>query len=370
MSLSPTAAAGRLQSLDLMRGLIMVLLALEAAELYTHLLAITAPNSWTNSLMLQFFHNDWEGLHFWDLVQPAFMLMAGVAMAYSLTAQTRKGIAWSAQFRKILRRCGWLLFWGIAKRIAFPDWLHLQRLDVTDILTQLAFTTLIAFLLFRLSPRRLLIVCAGILVLTETLYRSFHLPGYIEGYTAGMNFGSYLDHLMLGQTSNIYVFINWLPTAVHTLLGVVLGKWLIQHSTVIPRFLITAAVCLTTGYALSISGITPLIKPIATSSFVLVSAGYVVLLLTALHYIVDCRGASRGIFLFQVVGMNSIFIYLFFDIVGRRWFNSYAIQLLSPLHFNMGLPEPLFLIVTSLGIFAVEWGICYFLYRKNIFFKL
>lgn len=370
MSNSSSPAAGRLQSLDLMRGLIMVLLALEAAELYTHLLATTAPESWTNSLMLQFFHNDWEGLHFWDLVQPAFMLMAGVAMAYSLTAQTRKGIAWIDQFRKILRRCGWLLFWGIAKRIAFPDWLHLDRLDVTDILTQLAFTTLIAFLLFRLSPRRLLVICVGILVFTEGLYRSFHLSGYIEGYTMGINFGSYLDYLMLGQMGNKYVFINWLPTAVHTLLGVILGKWLIHRTQVLPRFLLTAAFCLLIGYALALSGFTPLIKPIATSSFVLVSAGYVILLLAALHYIVDQRGMSRGIFFFQVVGMNSIFIYLFFDIVGRSWFNTYATQVLSPLHYNLGLPEPLFLIVTSLGIFAAEWGLCYFLYRKNIFFKL
>lgn len=125
----------------------------------------------------------------------------------------------------------------------------------------------------------------------------------------GVNFGSYLDYWLLGQSGNVYVFINWLPTAVHTLLA-------------------------------------------------------------ALHYLVDQRGLSRGIFFFQVVGMNSILIYLFFDIVGRRWFNTYATQLLSPLHDNFGLPVPLFLIVTSLGIFAAEWGLCYFLYRKNIFFKL
>ena len=213
-------------------------------------------------------------------------------------------------------------------------------------------------------------VCTGILTLTEVLYRSFYLPGYIEGYTMGVNFGSYLDYWLLGQSGNVYVFINWLPTAVHPLLGVVLGKWLMDRAQVLPRFLLTAGICLLFGYSLALSGFTPLIKPIATSSFVLVSAGYVILLLAALHYLVDQRGLSRGIFFFQVVGMNSILIYLFFDIVGRRWFNTYATQLLSPLHDNFGLPVPLFLIVTSLGIFAAEWGLCYFLYRKNIFFKL
>ncbi|MDD7303201.1 MAG: hypothetical protein PUG76_01470 [Prevotellaceae bacterium] len=370
MNTSPSTNTGRLQSLDLMRGLIMVLLAFEAAELYTHLLNITTPGTWGHSLMRQFFHNDWEGLHFWDLVQPAFMLMAGVAMAYSLTAQTRKGVPWNCRLRKILRRCAWLLFWGIVKRIAFPDWLHLQSLDVTDILTQLAFTTLIAFLLFRLSARRLLLACAAILALTETLYRSFHIPGEIEGYTMGMNAGSYIDHLLLGQTGNKYVFINWLPTAVHTLLGVVLGKWLLQGRQVLTRMTLTAAVCLTTGYALSLSGLTPVIKPIATTSFVLQSAGYVILLLAALHYMIDRRGVKRGIFFFRVVGMNSIFIYLFFDIVGRGWFNAYVSQLLSPLQYLFQGTESLYPPAASLAVFAAEWGICFFLYRKNIFFKL
>ena len=56
--------------------------------------------------------------------------------------------------------------------------------------------------------------------------------------------------------------------------------------------------------------------------------------------------------------MNSIFIYLFFEIVGDRWFNGYVSAITGP-----G-------ILTSLVIFACEWGLCYFLYKKKIFFKL
>jgi hypothetical protein len=33
------------------------------------------------------------------------------------------------------------------------------------------------------------------------------------------------------------------------------------------------------------------------------------------------------------------------------------------------LPEGFMMIATSLCIFALEWGMCYFLYKKKIFFR-
>jgi hypothetical protein len=68
--------------------------------------------------------------------------------------------------------------------------------------------------------------------------------------------------------------------------------------------------------------------------------------------------------------MNSIFIYLFFEIVGSRWFNGYVSALSGGLLGMSGLPELLVSIVSCLVIFSLEWGICYFLYRKKIFFRI
>jgi len=73
---------GRLLSLDFLRGFIMVLLAIESTGLYEYLNDHTAGQPF-NHFIIQFTHYPWHGLHFWDLVQPAFMFMAGVAMAYS-----------------------------------------------------------------------------------------------------------------------------------------------------------------------------------------------------------------------------------------------------------------------------------------------
>src|SRR5690349_1180648 len=140
-----TQLQDRLLSLDFLRGLIMVLLALEAAGLYEHLYEHTE-----SVVFLQFFHHPWNGLRFWDLIQPGFMFIAGTAMAFSLHKQQQQGMAWRESFVKMLKRCGWLFFWGVldyavrSKGLSFELW---------DVLTQLSFTMLVAFLIFNWSIR-------------------------------------------------------------------------------------------------------------------------------------------------------------------------------------------------------------------------
>src|ERR1044072_5960454 len=114
MNTEPSIAPSykRLMSLDFMRGLIMVLLALESSGLYEHL-EEAGKGTFLDGYMTQFNHHPWHGLHFWDVVQPAFMFMAGTAMAYSLFKQEQQGVLWKQSFKKILKRCGWLFFWGV-----------------------------------------------------------------------------------------------------------------------------------------------------------------------------------------------------------------------------------------------------------------
>lgn len=362
--------AKRLLSLDFMRGLIMVLLALESTELYAYLQHLCNKDTFAASLMNQFFHNNWRGLHFWDLIQPAFMFMAGIAMTYSLTRQKEQGVSWNDRFLKILKRSALLLFWGILKRISSPDWLALNALDLTDILTQLAFTTIIAFLLFDFKIKYQVLTAIGILLLTEFLYRFWYIPGYVEGYTDGHNIGSYIDFLLFQQKGNHYVFINWLPTAVHTLAGVIVGKLFMQNKQPLSWLLPAGLILVLTGYALDVFEVTFIIKPIATSAFVLASLGFCCWMVALCYWWIDLRKHQKGLLFFQVFGMNSIFIYLFFDIVGRYWFNGYVIMLLTPIQPLLGIPHNWFLVVAALATFSVEWGICYFLYRNKIFFKL
>lgn len=367
---SPEINIKRLLSLDFMRGLIMFLLALEACEFYRHLYAVTSDESLGKAVVSQFFHVGWHGLHFWDLVQPAFMFMAGIAMAYSLTSQIKKGVSWNQRLAKLLKRSGWLLIWGIVKRIHNPEWLTWEALDVTDILTQLAFTSIIAFFLFDLKGKYQFAACLGLLLLTELFYRFWSVPGFDQPFTQGQNFGNWVDWILFNQPSNTYVFINWLPTAVHTIAGLMVGKLFLQHPRPIRLLGIAGFLLLIAGYGLDGLHVTPIIKPIASSSFIMASLGYCLWIVLGLYWWIDVRKHRKGLLFFQVLGMNSIFIYLFFDIVGKNWLNDYVYMLVHPLFATIGLREMTIAVCSSICVLALEWAICYFLYRKKIFFKL
>jgi len=77
------ASSGRLESLDILRGLDLFLLVFFQPvfmALASRLdLPLLAP------VVEQFTHVHWEGFAMWDLVMPLFMFMAGVSMPFSLS---------------------------------------------------------------------------------------------------------------------------------------------------------------------------------------------------------------------------------------------------------------------------------------------
>ncbi len=358
----------RLLSLDFMRGFIMVLLALESTGLYEHLFEVTKGNG-LNGFFIQFFHHPWNGLRFWDLIQPGFMFMAGTAMAYSLHKQQQQGMPWGDSFRKILKRCFWLFFWGVLDYAVRPNGLSFE---LWDVLTQLSFTTLVAFLIFRWISTAQILFCLFLLLLTEALYRFTNIPGFDLPFTDQHNFGNYMDLILMNKINHDgWVAINCIPTAVHTIAGALTGKLLLSGRHNKLRYMILwGFICLAVGYGLDFAGITPVIKRIATSSFTLASLGWCLLGLAFCYWWIDILNHKNYLKLFTIVGMNSLFIYLFFEIVGSRWSNNYISAITNGLMQMTNIPEIVRLIITSLCIFAVEWGLCYFLYKKKIFFKL
>src|SRR5262245_5456864 len=75
----------RLTSLDAYRGFIMLLMASDGFGFKQ--VARKFPDSPTwQFLGHQFSHVEWLGCTIWDLIQPSFMFMVGVAMAYSYAA--------------------------------------------------------------------------------------------------------------------------------------------------------------------------------------------------------------------------------------------------------------------------------------------
>ena len=356
----------RLLSLDFLRGFIMVLLALESAGLY-HVLDDHSKETIFNAPIQQFFHHPWNGLRFWDLVQPGFMFMAGTAMAYSLDKQFKNGVSWKDAFVKVLKRSWWLFFWGVLDYAVKKD--GSLAFELWDVLTQLSFTTLVAFLVFQWSYRAQILFSIGILLLTEILYRYTNIPGFDQPFTNQQNFGNYVDLILMNKINGGgWVAINCLPTAVHTIAGAMVGKILLNKQPL--KWIIGASLAtLFIGYGLDVIGLTPIVKRIATSSFTLASLGWCLLALAFVYWWIDVKLHRKFLSFFLIVGMNSLFIYIFFEIVGKKFFNAYVMALGTGLLSLASAPEGFIQLFNALAIFGLEWGMCYFLYKKKIFFR-
>lgn len=357
----------RLLSLDVMRGLIMILLAGESCALYHSIENATGGNWFVD----QFFHHPWHGLRFWDLVQPAFMLMAGSAMYISWHFKALNGLSWADNFKHILKRCLGLFVCGIALHCVYSGRLVWE---LWNVLTQLAVTTLIAYLIINRSFTWQLVFSLLLLALTEALYRYANVAGFDLPFTEHQNFGAYIDTLLMGKiNSDGWVAINFIPTAAHTIWGVLAGKLLVSASTPSDKLkllVIAGLIALTAGYSLDFFAVTPIIKRISTSSFVLTSGGWVLLVLAFLYWINDVRHYKQYAWVFTVVGMNAIFIYLFFETIGVQWFNGIVKIFIGGGLGAIGAGDGFIEIISALITLAMEWYLCFWLYRKNIFFKL
>ena len=373
--LSPNGNAGKMQqqrllSLDVMRGLIMILLAAESSLLYESLNNFL-PNGFTNSIIRQFFHHPWHGLHFWDLVQPAFMMMAGAALYISFYTKQKKGISWQQNFKHITIRCLKLFICGTALHCVYAGkivW------ELWNVLTQLSITTLIAYLIIRKSVTFQIIVSVLLLLLTEFLYRLVLMPGYDQPFTEYKNFGAWMDIVLMGKiNTDGWVAINFIPTAAHTIWGVLAGRLLIQpveEFKKIKILLVASSIALLIGYGLDMLNVTPIIKRISTSAFTLVSGGWVIMMMTFLYWLTDIKGYKKYAWVFVVVGTNAIFIYLFFETVGVQWLNNTIAIFVNGVTRLLGATIKMQAVVAALISLYAEWYICYWLYKKKIFFKL
>src|SRR5437870_3072952 len=92
MSASAKAAPAtpRLLSLDAYRGAIMLLMVSAGLGIPTVAKSFTHSPIW-QELAHQTDHVVWSGCSLWDLIQPSFMFMVGVAMPFSHASRLAKG---------------------------------------------------------------------------------------------------------------------------------------------------------------------------------------------------------------------------------------------------------------------------------------
>lgn len=361
---------GRIVSLDVMRGIIMILLAGESALVYNSLSHAHLP-VFANDIVMQFFHHPWHGLHFWDTVQPAFMMMAGTAMYISFYRKQQKGITWSSNLKHILIRSLKLFILGTALHCVYAGKLVWE---LWNVLTQLAFTTLIAYLIIKRSSAFQIVAGLLLIALNDILYRTVLIPNYNQPYVEFHNLGAYIDTVIMGKiNTDGWVAINVIPTAAHTIWGMVIGKLLVDKIPAMKKVrLLSMAGCiaLIAGFGMDWLHIVPIIKRISTGSFVLASAGWVILMLAFIYWLVDVKQKNKYAWIATVVGMNSIFIYLFFETVGAQWVDPTVAIFIGGFTSLLHIPTYIQAVLSAVVVWFIEWYLCYRLARKNIFIKL
>lgn len=368
MSTIPLTERQRLVSLDVYRGLTMFLLIAEAALVYNSLLKSNPEGTFLHPFFLQFTHHPWNGLRFWDLIQPFFMFIVGVAMPFSLNKRLKKSADRSKVTQHILKRCLLLFLFGTGLHCIYSGRLVFE---LWNVLTQLSFTILVTYFLLSKSWKVQLGVSLGFIVLTDVAYRIYNPAA---PFVHGANFGNYIDLFLMGKiNSGGWVAINCIPTAAHTIWGAICGNILLSAKSdqdKIKIFIISGMIALLIGYALDFTEITPIVKRISTSAFTFAAGGWAILALAFFYWTVDVKGKNSWVFPFVIVGMNSIFIYLFAEILGSSWLNKTVGIFTQGFLIPLGVEDHIIGIITALLTLALMWYLCYFLYKKRIFIKI
>jgi len=363
-----SALPGRINSVDFYRGLTMFLLAGESTLLYEHFQHFDS--GILHFLGTQLSHHEWHGLHFWDLIQPFFMFIVGVSIPFAVANRIKKGDTIKTITRHALKRSFLLLLFGWGLYCIYAEGIVWQ---FQNVLAQLAVTYLVAFLIRNKSFSFQIIFTLVILLVIDLAYRFFPVEGFNNPWINHENLGAWVNIKIEGvDRSEDWATLNVVSTTAHTVWGVLCGRLLMSEKSVtkkIQTLLITGVIALIIGYSLDLFNITPIIKKIATSSFVFASGGWSILVLCLLYWLIDVKKLfATGPNMFKIVGMNSIFIYMFFMLGGSEIFTRSLNPFTNALFSWMG---PITVsIITSLIAWAALWYVCYWLYKNKLFIKI
>ena len=352
-------AQARYLALDAYRGFIMLVLVSGGFGLA----ALARRNPAFIGIANQFDHRDWEWISFWDLIQPAFMFMVGVAMPFALARRMELGASQRQLFWHVAARSFRLILMSQILMSIDRGRLYFQLINV---LAQIGITYFLCFLIMKLRFRWQAVIAALLLIGHWALFVAF--PG-TEGpfMSKTTNIGAVIDIYFFGAINPDYwTNINFITSTVTTLFGVWTGQLLASprsHSERMRILAICAAASLVLG--LAIHPWNPIIKRICTTSFTIYSTGWVLLMLLVFYWAVEVKGYRRWTFPLVVAGANSIFLYSVEQLL--RGGLDRAVGIFTFRFEWLGIFAP---VAQACAVLLVMWYLCYWLYQRKIFFKL
>lgn len=371
----------RLMSLDAFRGLVMLAMASSGfalsrvASQVRHVRDGTASEGWWrflwNSLEYQFSHVAWTGCSAWDLIQPSFMFMVGVAMPFSLLRREQEGESKFRRFSHAVVRAGVLVLLAVFLSSNQNE----IRFTFANVLAQIGLGYIAVYLLCGRSLKTLGVSAAVILTgygawfalqpidQNEMELTKQYLTEHNEGMDATewsqfqnwaahwnkhTNAAAQADRWFLNQfprheepwhgrgfwaNAGGYQTLNFVPSIATMIFGLMAGTvltstrddrqrlaWLFKAALVCFGLALLADTTLwpvqwlpeavqKTFYEYSWS-VCPAVKRIWSPTWAVFSAGWTFLTLAAFYWFVDVREHRRIVFPLAVVGVNSIAMYM------------------------------------------------------------
>jgi heparan-alpha-glucosaminide N-acetyltransferase len=389
------ARPSRLDSLDAFRGAIILMMISsglgfsELARSYPdcRLLAMLGHHSQ---------HALWAGGTLWDLIQPAFMFMVGMALPWSIANRLAKGDSIHRMSLHALRRSMILILLAVFLSSAWSqqtDW------SFTNVLAQIGLGYPFLFLLAFTGTRTRWLAAGGILAAYWLLFALHPLPapdfdwqaigvppdwprltGFSGHWEKNANPAASFDQWFLNLfprekdfifNSGGYQTLNFVPSLATMIFGLIVGQRLrndgpIHHRLVWLLAIGSAGVLL--GWLLHTTGLCPMVKRIWTPSWALASTGWIVLMLALFVALIDGKGWRRPAFPLIVAGFNPITLYLLWQLSGPFIKKQVRTHFGQDIFLTWGEPwQPFW---ERLAVLLILWLVAWWMYRAKIFIRI
>ncbi len=366
-------ATKRLYSLDALRGFDMFWI-MGGAGIFVGLASLTG---WPifKIWAAQLEHVPWHGFHFYDMIFPLFLFIAGISFPFSLAKRISNNQSRGVIYKHIFTRGLVLVLLGIIYNngVSFD----FANMRYGSVLGRIGLAWMFAALIFMNTKRSWRIIWFAVLLLGYWLLLVLfpaHDLGSTDIFSREGNLTSYIDRMLmpgrlyLGNHDPEGIF-STVPAIATALLGMFTGEFM--HSKYLSEkpmkkvlYLFIASVTfMVIGRIWNLAF--PINKNLWTSSFVCYVGGLSMLLFTVFYLIIDVWQIKKWAFFFVVIGMNPITIYLTERIVNFRAATRFLFG-----GFAAVMPEAWTPLINGIGITAIAWVFLYILYKKKIFLKV
>ena len=306
----------RLSSLDVFRGITI------AAMILANMAGVA------DDVYRPLSHSEWHGCTPTDLIFPCFLFIVGVAMTFSLSKYTAENKPTKAVYLRILRRTAILFILGLVLNGFWNQgvWtFDLSSIRLMGVLQRIALTYLFASLIVLKLPRKSQWLVAGGLLIAYWLTMMYiPVPDYGAGVlTREGNFGAFIDrliipkaHLYKGDGFNFMGdpegLFSTIPAIVSVLAGYFTGEWIKDKKQATSQtsmdLVLFGLCCLVIAIIWDVAF--PINKKIWTSSYVLFTSGWALMLLAACYELIEVRVIKRWSKPFEIMGLNAIALFV------------------------------------------------------------